>query len=98
VKITPKFVFFRTATGVQHRISSDQIKLGGVASLQFTWYTQRPVWPTEGQLGEMYAELHRLKETREATYRAHQEASDRVWKMQDAIRKYERTGSTEAAA
>jgi hypothetical protein len=89
VKVTPKLLFYRASNNVTHTVPRDEIKSDSAASLRFSWYLQPPSWPTEGELGEMYAELHKLEAAQRAAHQAHNEANDRVWKMREAIKRCE---------
>jgi hypothetical protein len=89
VKETPKFVHFRVSgdtCGDIHKIARDDIKFDGVASLRFSYYIRPPAWPTEGRLGELYAELREVEATREAAYRTWNEAGTRKYELERAIK------------
>ncbi len=89
VKVTPKLVFYRSSANTLRTVPRGEIKSGGTASLRFAWYLQPPSWPTEGELGEMYAKLRELEKAQTAAHKAREEARLRTWEMRERIDKYE---------
>jgi hypothetical protein len=90
-KITPKLVFYYSSTNVMRTVPRDAVKSDSTAVLRFDWYLLPPSWPTEGELGEMYAELREREKARDAAFKAYRKARDYARIMQEAIDEYECT-------
>jgi hypothetical protein len=89
-RITAKLVFYCTPRGNHHHIvPRNTIKSGAICSVRWGWYWECPSWPTEGLLGEMYAELRELEKATDVAREAYEKARKRSMAMHDRIYKWE---------